>query len=65
VGSELPADGGDAEAVLTGFAHAGVDEAALAAELQRAGTRSFNKSWNDLMECIASKSARIKKIAQA
>ncbi len=36
----------------------------LAAELQREGTRSFDKSWNDLMDCIASKSAMLKKAAQ-
>lgn len=51
----LSADGGDAEAVLAGFAKAGVDVTALAATLQRDGTRAFEQSWNDLMECIASK----------
>ncbi len=55
--SELPADGGEAEALLAEFTGAGVDDAALAAELQREGTRSFEESWNDLMACIASKSA--------
>jgi transaldolase len=53
----LPADGGDAEAVLAEFARAGVDHAALAARLQREGAQSFTKSWNDLMDCLASKSA--------
>lgn len=62
---ELPADGGDAEALLAEFAQEGVDDAALAAELQREGTRSFDKSWNDLMDRIASKSAMLKKAAQA
>jgi len=52
---ELPADGGDAEAVLAEFAQAGVDVAALAERLLREGTRSFDTSWADLMECIASK----------
>ena len=65
VKGELPADGGDAEALLAEFARAGVDDAALAAELQRDGTRSFDKSWNDLIDCIASKSATLKKTAQA
>ncbi len=60
LGGELPADGGDAAAVLAEFATAGVDEAALAGVLQREGTLSFAKSWNDLMECIASKSALLK-----
>jgi len=65
VRGELPADGGDAEALLAKFARAGIEDAALAAELQREGTRSFDKSWNDLMDCIASKSAMLKKSAQA
>jgi glucose-6-phosphate isomerase len=57
VSGGLPADGGDAEALVAEFARAGVEDAALAAELQREGTRSFGKSWDDLMACIASKSA--------
>lgn len=54
---ELPADGGDADTLLAEFNRAEVDDAALAVELQREGTRSFSKSWNDLMECIAFKSS--------
>lgn len=65
VRGELPPDGGDAEALLAEFARAEVDDSALAAELQREGTESFDKSWNDLMDCIASKSAMLKKNAQA
>jgi transaldolase len=61
----LPTDGGDAEEVLGAFAQAGVDDAALAAQLQREGTQSFDKSWNDLMNCIALKSDLLKKVAQA
>jgi transaldolase len=61
----LPTDGGDAEEVIGAFARAGVDDAALAALLQREGTQSFDKSWNDLMDCIASKSEVLKKAAQA
>ena len=53
----LPVDGGDAEATLAEFTRAGVDTAALAAQLQREGTESFDKSWTDLMGRIASKSA--------
>jgi transaldolase len=52
---ELRADGGDAEATLAEFARAGVDDAALAEQLLRKGTQSFDKSWASLMECIASK----------
>ncbi|KXV11453.1 transaldolase [Caballeronia megalochromosomata] len=55
----LPADGGDAEDILAEFARAGVDDAALAAQLQREGAESFDKSWNDLIDCIAAKSAML------
>jgi transaldolase len=41
--------------VLVEFAQAGVDVAALAERLLREGTQSFDTSWADLMECIASK----------
>ncbi|MES2407364.1 MAG: transaldolase [Pseudomonadota bacterium] len=51
----LPPAGGDAEALLAEFTRAGVDNAALASELQREGARSFTQSWHDLMERIASK----------
>jgi transaldolase len=59
VSSELPVDGGDAETVLAEFARAGVDITALAAELQSAGTQSFDKSWNDLLAGIAAKGAKL------
>ncbi len=59
VQGSLPADGGDAEAILAGFARAGVDVAALAATLQREGAQSFAKSWNELLDRIASKSAAL------
>ena len=65
VTDEMSADGGDAEAVIAEFARVWVDNAALAAELQREGSQSFDKSWNGLMDCIASKSAVLKKAAQA
>ena len=57
----LPDDGGDAETVLANFARAGVDATALASDLQQEGTVSFASSWNDLMDCIASKSALLAK----
>jgi transaldolase len=57
LGALLPADGGDCEAVLAQFARAGIDVDALAAQLQDEGAKSFVKSWHDLMEVIASKSA--------
>jgi transaldolase len=64
LGSTLPADGGDCEQVLAGFAKAGVDIDALATQLQEEGAKSFVKSWNELMGVIESKSAAIQKAAQ-
>ena len=56
IGASTPADGGDCEAVLTQFKAAGVDVDALAAQLQKEGAASFVKSWNELMDVLASKS---------
>jgi transaldolase len=61
VGTILPVDGGDCEAVLAEFAKAGIDVAALAAQLQDEGAKSFVKSWNELLAVIASKSAALAK----
>jgi transaldolase len=61
LGALLPTDGGDCEAVLAQFARAGVDVDALAAQLQDEGAKSFVKSWDELMEVIASKSAVLEK----
>jgi transaldolase len=61
LGAILSADGGDCEAVLAQFAQAGIDLNALAARLQDEGAASFVKSWNELLECIASKSEAIKR----
>jgi transaldolase len=63
VGAILPADGGDCEAVLAQFTKAGVDIDGLAAQLQEEGAKSFVASWTELMACIESKSAAIKKKA--
>ncbi len=57
----LRADGGDCEKVLAAFAKAGVDVDALADRLQKEGAASFVKSWNDLMACIESKSAAMRR----
>jgi transaldolase len=61
VGAMLSADGGNAEAELAEFTKAGVDIDALAAQLQREGADAFVKSWDDLLACIADKSAALKK----
>ena len=55
----MPVDGGDAEDTLTAFRRIGVDDATLATQLQREGTASFDKSWQDLLDCIASKNAML------
>jgi transaldolase len=52
VGEEMPADGGDCDAVLAQFAAAGVDVAALAAQLQDEGAEAFDASWRDLLQHI-------------
>jgi transaldolase len=61
VGEALAPDGGDCETVLAAFAKAGVDIDALAVRLQDEGASSFVKSWNDLLACVESKSAAIRK----
>jgi len=58
-------DGADAEAVLAEFTRAGIENAALATDLQREGAKAFATSWSDLMEQIASKSAILKKAKRA
>jgi transaldolase len=55
----MPPDGGDAEKVLAEFAHDGVDQNQLAAQLQREGAESFTKSWRDLMDVLAAKGAAL------
>ena len=60
IGEILPADGGDCEKVLAGFAKAGIDVDALAARLQDEGAKSFVSSWNELMDVIGAKSAALK-----
>jgi transaldolase len=57
----LAPDGGDCEVDLAAFAKAGIDIDVLAKRLQEEGAASFNESWNDLMACIESKSAIIRK----
>lgn len=60
VESTLTSDGGDCEAVLNEFAGAGVDVDALAEKLQDEGAASFVKSWNELIDVIASRSMALK-----
>jgi transaldolase len=51
--------------VLAEFTREGVDDEALAADLQREGTAAFAKSWSDLMYRIASKNEALTKAKQA
>ncbi|MGA2031525.1 MAG: transaldolase [Thermoguttaceae bacterium] len=60
IGPTLPTHARYCNEVLARFTRAGIDIAALAAQLQNDGTGSFAKSWNELMECIASKSETLK-----
>ncbi len=60
IGNGIPADGGDCEAVLAQFTSAGIDLAALAAQLQVEGAASFVKSWQGLMAVLAAKSGALK-----
>jgi transaldolase len=59
----MSADGGDCEAVLDQFAAAGIDIDDLAAKLQDDGAKSFVNSWNELMDVIDSKAAKLTKAA--
>jgi transaldolase len=55
----MASDGGDAEAVLARFAHAGVNVDTLATQLQVDGAKAFVKSWQELLKRIANKSAAL------
>jgi transaldolase len=61
----LPIDGGDAERVIAEFRRAGVDDAAVADQLQIEGAQAFDKAWRDLLDCIAAKSEALKTAAPA
>lgn len=54
---------GNNEMVLTEFAIAGIDRDAVAARLLEDGINSFAKSWNELLESIASKSGELRTVA--
>ena len=59
VGDPLPADGGDADAMLARFAAAGVDVGEVAARLQRDGAAAFVKSWNELLDQITTQMSAV------
>jgi transaldolase len=57
VGAPIAADGGECEEILGEFEAAGIDLDGLAATLQKEGAEAFSRSWNELMDVIAEKSA--------
>jgi transaldolase len=59
LGELLSIEGGDCEQVLEQFARSGIDIDALASQLQDEGTKSFDKSWSELLAVIAAKSAAL------
>ncbi len=64
VGKPMAEDSRDAEEVIARHVRAGVDVAAVAAQLQDEGARSFVKSWNELLAGIAQKTGSAGKAAQ-
>ena len=57
-GAVLPADGGDAEAVIDELRRQGIDDAALAVRLQLEAAAAFSKSWAGLLKRIDEKSSQ-------
>lgn len=55
----LPDDGGDCEKVIAEFNAAGIDDAALARQLQKEGAEKFVKSWNDLLGKLEQKTTKL------
>ncbi len=55
----MAADGGECEKTIAEFKAAGIDDAALAGQLQREGAEKFVKSWNDLLGRIAQKASAV------
>ena len=63
VGASCRADGGDSEEVLAQFAQAGVNVELWRLNSRTRATKSFVKSWNELMAVIASKSTVLRRAA--
>ena len=55
----MTTEGGDTEAVLASFAQARIDVEVLAHKLQSDGAAAFVKSWEEMLERIAGKSAAL------
>ena len=65
VGPPMAEDGGDCEDTLARFARGGVDIDALAQRLQQEGAEAFVKSWKELMNRIAEKTAALGGVREA
>jgi len=60
VNGVIPRDGADCEEVLAEFGRVGIDVAKLGADLQTEGAKSFDDSWQDLLNAIETKSKALK-----
>jgi transaldolase len=60
VSGAIPRDGADCEQVLAEFRRVGVDVAKLGVDLQTEGAKSFDDSWQDLLNAIDTKSKALK-----
>lgn len=61
----LRVHGDGTEAVLAEYARVGIDDDALATDLQREGREAFVKSWQDLMDQISAKIDMLTKVTSA
>jgi transaldolase len=59
VGDPLPADGGDADAMLARFTEVGVDLDDVAAQLQSNGAKKFVAAWHELMDRIEAQTSAV------
>lgn len=63
VGQPLAFDGGDAEEVIARLRELGVDDAAIAEQLQKEAAASFQKSWDSLLSGLKDKVDHLGKAA--
>jgi transaldolase len=62
LGGALPRNGGSCEQVLADFGKAGIDLGKLAEDLQSQGARSFDDSWQKLLNAIQTKSKTLQEV---
>jgi transaldolase len=61
LGQAMSTEDDGTEKVIRQFSEAGINVDDLGAELQSEGAKSFVKSWNELMDVIASKGVALQK----